>query len=84
MAGWSQTLSPGTMRLVVQTLRSVFSAASKIVSRARSPVARLSFKGHKGERLAPLFVIDVQPLSGHLAFVTDLDLVRGDGVTCAE
>jgi site-specific recombinase XerD len=38
----SQTLSPGTVRLAVQTLRSIFNAAVQDRLLARNPVARLS------------------------------------------
>ena len=38
----SQTLSPGTVRLVVQTLRSIFNAAVQDRLLARNPVTRLS------------------------------------------
>jgi site-specific recombinase XerD len=60
----SQTLSPGTVRLVVQTLRSIFNAAVQDRLLARNPVTRLSMPRSEKQRITPLSVIEVQDLSG--------------------
>jgi hypothetical protein len=59
----SQTLSPGTVRLLVQTLRSVFNAAVQDRLVARSPVTRLRLPRSQSERITPLSVVDVQALA---------------------
>jgi integrase len=60
----SQTLSPGTVRLVVQTLRSIFNAAVQDRLLARNPVTRLSMPRSEKQRITPLSVIEVQDLAG--------------------
>jgi hypothetical protein len=62
----SQTLSPGTVRLVVQTLRSIFNAAVQDRLLARNPVTRLSMPRSEKQRITPLSVIEVQDLAGAL------------------
>ena len=58
------TLSPGTVRLVVQTLRSIFNAAVQDRLLARNPVTRLSMPRSEKQRITPLSVIEVQDLAG--------------------
>lgn len=53
----SQTLSPGTVRLVVQTLRSIFNAAVQDRLLARNPVTRLSMPRSEKQRITPLSVM---------------------------
>jgi integrase len=60
----SQTLSPGTVRLVVQTLRSIFNAAVQDRLLARNPVTRLSMPRSEKQRITRLSVIEVQDLAG--------------------
>ena len=60
----SQTLPPGTVRLVVQTLRSIFNAAVQDRLLARNPVTRLSMPRSEKQRITPLSVIEFQDLAG--------------------
>jgi site-specific recombinase XerD len=60
----SQTLSPGTVRLVVQTLSSVFNAAVQDRLLAGNPVTRLSMPRSEKQRITPLSVLEVQDLVG--------------------
>jgi site-specific recombinase XerD len=59
----SQTLSAGTVRLLVQTVRSVFNAGVQDRLVARSPVTRLNLPRSQRERITPLSVIEVQALA---------------------
>jgi integrase len=59
----SQSLSPGTVRLVVQTLRSIFNAAVQDRLLARNPVTRLSLPRSEKQRIIPLSVVEVQDLA---------------------
>jgi integrase len=60
----SQTLTPGTVRLVVQTLRSIFNAAVQDRLLARNPVTGLSMPRSEKQRITPLSVVEVQDLAG--------------------
>ena len=58
-----KVLSPTTVRLLVQTLRSVFNAAVQDRLIASSPVARLSLPRSENARIVPLTVAQVQALA---------------------
>ena len=62
----SQTLSPGTVRLVVQTLRSIFNVAVQDRLLARNPVTRLTLPRSEKQRITPLSVIEVHDLADAL------------------
>jgi integrase len=59
----AKVLSPTTVRLLVQTLRSVFNAAVQDRLIASSPVARLSLPRSENARIVPLTVAQVQALA---------------------
>ena len=59
----AKVLSPTTVRLLVQTLRSVFNAAVQDRLIASSPVARLSLPRSENARIVPLTVDQVQVLA---------------------
>jgi integrase len=59
----AKVLSPTTVRLLVQTLRSVFNAAVQDRLIASSPVARLSVPRSENARIVPLTVAQVQALA---------------------
>lgn len=62
----SQTLSPGTVRLVVRPLCSIFNAAVQDRLLARHPVTRLSLPRSEKHRITSLSVIEVQNLADAL------------------
>jgi integrase len=59
----SQVLSPGTLRLLVALLRSIFAAAVQDRLLPSSPVTRLSMPRSERERIVPLSVAQVQALA---------------------
>jgi integrase len=59
----AQVLSPGTLRLLVALLRSVFNAAVQDRLIASSPVTRLSLPRSERERIAPLSIDHVVALA---------------------
>ena len=65
--GWdtdrAKVLSPTTVRLLVQTLRSRFNAAVQDRLIASSPAARLSLPRSENARIVPLTVAQVQALA---------------------
>jgi hypothetical protein len=64
-AGWvserAQVLSPGTLRLLVALLRSVYAAAVQDRLVASSLLTRLSLPRSQRERIVPLSVAQVRP-----------------------
>jgi integrase len=59
----AKVLSPGTVRLLVSVLRSIFSAAVQDRLIASSPAARLSLPRSERKRIVPLTVAQVQALA---------------------
>src|SRR5215213_1356383 len=59
----TQVLSPSTVRLLVQLLRSIFGAAALDRLIASNPVIRLSLPRSEQERIIPLTVAQVQALA---------------------
>lgn len=76
----AQVLSPGTLRLLVALLRSVYVAAVEDRLVASSPVTRLSLPRSERERIVPLSVaqvralVDVMPLRCRAMVITQAGL----------
>jgi site-specific recombinase XerD len=63
MSDRAQVLSPGTLRLLVALLRSVYTAAVHDRLVASSPVARVSLPRSERQRIAPLTVAQAHALA---------------------